>query len=258
MSVSASIQQLAAAPALERANPFIRKLERLGELSAEDRMLLATITADVIRVEAGADLLPGEPTAGLLVILEGFACRYILRPGGSRQITSYMVPGDHCDAREPLGVVNPVGTLSACTVAFVSRETIFAIIRAGGAIAQAIRMTTLIEDATLRQWLVNIGRRASDERFAHLFCELYTRLRAVGLANVDSFRMPMTQFDLGDTMGLSYVHVNRTLQSLRQQQLITLKGRVLTILDLRGLQALGEFDPGYLTVRGRPAAFSLR
>jgi len=81
---------------------------------------------------------------------------------------------------------------------------------------------------------------------SHLFCELLTRLRAVDLADGNSFRFPLTQFDLGDTMGLSYVHVNRTLQSLRQQELITLRGKVLSILDLPRLAALAEFKPGYL------------
>ena len=93
---------------------------------------------------------------------------------------------------------------------------------------------------------VPIGCRSALERVAHLFCELLLRLRAVGLATDDSYELPVTQLDLGDTTGLSNVHVNRTLQELRRQGLIELKGRRLRILNLPRLKAIAEFKSNYL------------
>jgi len=87
-------------------------------------------------------------------------------------------------------------------------------------------MATLVNEATLREWLVIVGHRTSDGRVAHLFCELLLRLKAVGRATDDSYELPITRSDLADTTGLSTVHVNRTLQNLRDQGLIELTAGV--------------------------------
>ena len=89
-------------------------------------------------------------------------------------------------------------------------------------------------------------QRAAAERIAHLLCELLLRLRAVGLANGDSYALPITQVELGDTVALSTVHVNRSIQALREAGLITLKGGQLVILDTRRLQEFSAFNPNYL------------
>ncbi|WP_238291148.1 Crp/Fnr family transcriptional regulator, partial [Methylobacterium longum] len=113
---------------------------------------------------------------------------------------------------------------------------------------------TLVDEATLREWLVNVGRRSAEERIAHLMCELLLRLRAVGRTAGDGYALPITQEDLADTTGLTSVHVNRTLGSLKQRGLIALSGRQLRILDLAGLETLAEFKPNYLHLGGRDAA----
>ena len=114
-------------------------------------------------------------------------------------------------------------------------------------------MTTLADEATAREWIVNVGRRSAVGRIAHLFCELHARLSVVGLVVQDGFRLPATQADLADTTGLSVVHVNRSLGHLRQERLIELAGRHLRILDLPRLHALAGFRPDYLHL-GRHAA----
>jgi Crp-like helix-turn-helix domain len=72
------------------------------------------------------------------------------------------------------------------------------------------------------------------------------RLESVGLTNGHGFDFPLTQVELGDTLGVSTVHVNRMLQQLREDGLITLKGKTLTILDLERLKEFADFDPNYL------------
>ncbi len=103
-----------------------------------------------------------------------------------------------------------------------------------------------MDEATLREWLVNIGARPPERRIAHLLCELWLRLRVVGLTSDGSYELPITQAELADSMGLSHVHVNRVLQSLRAQGLITLKGGTLVILDVDVLLAFSRFNPNYL------------
>jgi CRP-like cAMP-binding protein len=232
---------------LDGVSPFSRKLGRLANLSSEDAAALEGAIASTRTIEQGADLAgSSHPSKGMLVMLDGYGCRYILRDDGSRQITSYLIPGDHCDRNSALDTPRLMSTLSTCRIAFIPRSVLDALSRSSASIAEALSMAAVVEDATLREWLMSVGRRTAEERLAHLFCELLTRFNAVGLADDDSFRFPLTQFDLGDTMGLSYVHVNRTLQSLRQQQFITLRSKVLTVLDFARLSALAEFRPDYL------------
>jgi CRP-like cAMP-binding protein len=102
--------------------------------------------------------------------------------------------------------------------------------------------------------MLNVGRREAYGRMAHLLCELVTRMRAVGLAQDHTCELPMTQSELGDALGISTVHVNRTLQELRGAGLITLKGGALQVLDWEGLKQAGEFDPTYLHLVQQNAA----
>lgn len=113
-------------------------------------------------------------------------------------------------------------------------------------------LNTLIDSATHRQWLVAMGRRSSEDHLAHLFCELYLRLETVGLASEHKFRLPITQADVGDAMGISVVHVNRVLRDLREAGLVTWQQGVVTIMDWDGLRRTAEFDPTYLNLVARP------
>jgi hypothetical protein len=105
---------------------------------------------------------------------------------------------------------------------------------------------SMIDAAILREWVVNCGRRSAYARTAHLFCELYVRLEAVGLAHHGGFALPLTQAVLSDATGLSVVHVNRVLQQLRSDGFISFKAGRLTVRDRSGLAAAAGFDPSYL------------
>ena len=120
-------------------------------------------------------------------------------------------------------------------------------------ITHALWWATLVDEATLREWLVNVGQRPALTRVAHFFCELLLRLRAVGLAEDDGCDMPLTQEDLADVFGLTPVHVNRTLQELREAGLIVLRNRRLEIPDAERLKAFCGFNPNYLHLAPRPS-----
>jgi CRP-like cAMP-binding protein len=96
---------------------------------------------------------------------------------------------------------------------------------------------------------VNVGQRTAFERLAHLFCEIFFRLRCVGLTTTDSCELPMTQLVLAETLALSPVHINRTLQELRQEGLVSVRDKTLTIHDLPGLQSAALFSPDYLHLK---------
>ncbi|GJE53309.1 hypothetical protein GOFOIKOB_6388 [Methylobacterium tardum] len=237
-------------------NPFLRKLEGFVPLPETDSTLLLQASQNAQEVSAGTDLIrEGDPPAGLFLILEGFACRYKLRDNGTRQIMAYLVPGDAGDPDVSLlkAMDHSIRTLSDCKVVQIAPGTARELLERP-AIASALRKSALVDEATLREWLLNVGRRSAVERLAHLFCEVHLRLQAVGLADESRFELPLTRQDLADTTGQTSVHVNRALWELSEKGLIELGHGHLTILDLPRLKQLAEFKPGYLHLGEQAAA----
>lgn len=229
-------------------DPLTRKLENFAPLSGDDRRLLADAVRQTRLVRARTDIIrEGDKPDDVRLVLEGFACRYKILPDGKRHIMAYLVPGDLCDVHVFLlrEMDHNIGTLSACRVVDVSRARILEMLERP-AIARALWWSALVDEATLREWLVNIGRRPAEQRLAHLMCELLMRLQTVGLANGNSYELPITQSDLAETMGLTLVHVNRVLQRLRGRGLITLKNQHLVINDAAALKQFSDFNPNYL------------
>lgn len=229
-------------------NLLIRKLEAFGPLPTDDRRLLNDVIREPRSVGPRVDLIAeGDAPADVHLILEGFACRYKMLRNGTRQIMAYLVPGDFCDLHIFIlkTMDHGISTLSRCNVVGIPRSRVLELTERP-AIARALWWAALVDEATLREWLVNIGSRPSEERIAHLLCELLLRLRAVGLADGGKFELPITQAEIGETMGLSTVHVNRVLQRLRRDGMITLKGKNLVILDEEKLKAFSGFNQNYL------------
>lgn len=229
-------------------DPLLRKLDALAPLSDEDRRLLAQVAANPVAVPARTDLIrDGDPPQGVFLVLEGIACRYKLLPDGARQILALLVPGDFCDLDVALvdAIDHSIGTLSPCRFTHVPTRTVRELLD-HPRIARALRLAAMVEAATMRQWLVNMGRRPCEQRLAHLLCEMLVRLRVVGLTSADGFHLPLTQTDLADATGMTSVHVNRSLQALRRAALIAVDGRRIVIPNVAALEAVAAFDPGYL------------
>lgn len=239
------------------SNPLVRKLEGFGPLSELDRTVLERISANAQLIGPRIDLIrEGDPPDGVILVMEGIACRQKHRSNGARQITAYLVPGDSCDLDVALldRMDHTITTLSACRVVRIPSDVVRRLLKDHPTVARALRMSTLVDEATLREWLVNVGCRSAIERIAHLFCELLVRLQVVGFASEDSYEFPVTQLDLADTVGLSNVHVNRSLQELRRKGVIELKGKTLKILDRQRLKTIAEFNAKYLHLGTRAAA----
>lgn len=231
------------------SNVLFNKLSRFTDLSDADRAAIDLLSAHRITVEAKRNLIrEGERPNDVYLLLEGWGYRYKLLPDGGRHILAYLIPGDLCDIHIFIlkTMDHSLGLLSPATVAVISRETILEVMDKHPRIERALWWATLVDEAVLREWLVNIGTRDAYTRLAHLFCELWLRMRAVGLADEGRFSLPLTQEELGDTMGLTAVHVNRTLQKMRAKGLISLEKKKLTIHDPRRLATEAEFTANYL------------
>lgn len=234
------------------SNPLIAKLETFAALDSGDRRALLDACREAREVDADRDLIrEGEHPDCIHLVLEGWAARYKVLPEGTRQITAFLVPGDFCDLHTTIlsRMDHSIYTLTPSTVAFIPARVMEELPIERPALARALWWSTLVDEAVLRAWIVNLGRREALERIAHLICELHSRMRNVGLADDDRFDLPVTQEELADALGLTAIHVNRTLQRLRMEGLIALKARKLTILDVPKLRRLAGFEPGYLHAR---------
>ena len=228
---------------------LIRKLETIVELSDEEKRAVLGLPVTVKSVGEDQDFVrDGERPSECCLIVEGFACRYKILQDGKRQIMSFHIPGDIPDLQSlHLNVMDhALGTLVPSKVGFIQHDHLRELCHRCPRIGDVFWRDTLIDAAVFREWMIGIGRRSAYTRIAHVICELLVRLRAIGLANGNDIELPVTQAELGDSLGLSTVHVNRVLQELRGDGLITLRGRSLSVQDWPGLKKAGEFDPTYL------------
>jgi Crp-like helix-turn-helix protein len=174
-------------------------------------------------------------------IRRGFAC-VSFSQAGRRQIVEFLLPGDHIYAGDH--EVNPGLRL----VALSEVELMPLALTGASADQRAWRKSRSL--AIARQSLINIGTRQALPRCAHLFCELLVRSHAAGLSQGLSFPLPLRQSDIADALGLTPVHVNRTLRHLRENGLLSWRRGVLRVHDLTQLQRCCDFDAGYLAMPG--------
>lgn len=231
---------------------LVRKLEQLVRLSSADREILDRATSERVR-EFGprVDITrEGDRPRDVHLVLSGWACRYKQLEDGRRQIVSFFLPGDMCDINVFIlkEMDHSIGSITAVTIADLSREFFDEIVAGYARIATAFRWESLVNAAIQREWILNLGQRTASERMAHLLCEIFFRLRLAGLTRQDVCDFPLTQADLADATGLSKVHVNRTLQELRSANLIVLRGKTLVVRDLEGLMQAGLFNANYLHI----------
>lgn len=227
----------------------IAKLSISSELSTDDQRAVMDLCRSTRSVPARQDIISeGDKPEHVHIVLDGWAARYKVLPDGSRQITALLLPGDTCDlhvtilGRMDHGII----ALTRACVAYVPHQVMEELPIGRPRLGRALWRATLIDEAVLRSWIVNIGRRDAAERIAHLFCELHARLSLVGLVQDGQFDLPLTQDVIADATGLTPVHVNRMLQKFREEKLITLASGELTLLDPERLREVAGFDPSYL------------
>jgi CRP-like cAMP-binding protein len=238
-------------------SPLIRKLESAFALSEAERQALVGIPIQITSIRADQDIVrEGDRPSRSFAILEGFACAYKVTSDGKRQILAFYIPGDTPDMQTlHLSRLDfSLATLTPSILGFIQHETLRDLCDRFPRLASAFWRDTLIDAAIYREWVVNVGRREAYSRMAHVFCEMLTRMKVVGLARDHSCEFPITQAELADATGLSGVHANRVVQELRVAGLIELKGGQLKALDWEKLKEVGQFDPAYLHLNDPEAA----
>lgn len=235
---------------------FIHKLNALTPLGDQAVEALVSALGKTETLDARFDLMrEGDRPGPLLIVIEGWACRYKILPNGARQILAFILPGDSCDLHVDLfpQMDHSIQTITSCVVAKIERLSIEIIFDKHPSVLKAMYIRQLVDEAALRAWITSIGRRSSIERVAHLMCELYVRARNIGVGSDQELALPLSQIILADALGMTPVHINRVLKQLRLAGAIAIARGSLVILNSLVLAQIAGFDENYLHRRMRSA-----
>jgi CRP-like cAMP-binding protein len=228
---------------------LLKNLELRVPLPEEDRQAVLALPYTLRTLEASTYTVREADLPNVCaVLISGFAYRQKLTGDGSRQIVALQIPGDALDFQHLFlnDSDHNVQMLTRGDVAMIPREALQHIARSRPAVGHAILVKILVEASIFREWVLNVGRRESRARLAHLLCELAIRLDTEGLAQDYGYELPMTQEQLADALGLTPVHVNRTLKVLEAEGLITRNKRSIRFPDWERMRGVGDFNQRYL------------
>jgi CRP-like cAMP-binding protein len=227
------------------------RLEKLTPLGDADRAAILALPSSTRVVQARQRIIrEGDEIDHSCLLQSGFVVRHKLVTAGARQIVSIHMAGDMVNLQNSLlrHADHSVEALTRAVVTFIPGQAIVDLAVSRPAVALAMWMDTLIDGSVFREWVANVGRRDAATRTAHVLCEFALRQEQAGLASRSRFDLPMTQQELADALGLTPVHVNRTLKALEQADLIHRERRRVRISDWDKLCAAGDFDPAYLHI----------
>ncbi len=229
---------------------LFRKFESAAPLSSELMTSLRALPFRLKKLESGEIIVrEGDRPHTSILVVEGVLFRHKFSNDGKRQITSFHISGDLPDLQSVFLRVMDHGITAAgpTRIALIPHSALLDLMKNHPDAGQILWRDTLIDASIVRECTVNIGRRRAAPRTAHLLCEFMLRSRAVGLVeNEDTISFPLTQTHLADALGLSIVHVNRSIQRLRRLNLIKLQDGRLTVLDWAGMTNVAGFDDAYL------------
>lgn len=231
------------------------KLEHLHGLDEEDRSFVRQGARPSECFAAGADICREGMRPLARVITSGWAARLRILPDGRRQIFGFLVPGDM------IGVQPQVVIASAVTAMTVVQTADVSMLRGGAphhpALLEALALASDMDDALLLSQVIRLGLQTPAQRLAHLFLELAERLDAAVTQDECRFAFPLTQESLADALGLSVVHINRTLQQMRHDGLVHIRSGEITLSRMGQLSLMCDFTFGQIWTVERRAPASL-
>jgi CRP-like cAMP-binding protein len=229
--------------------PLTLKLGAFVALSTKELSTIADLHRRRRTVPAGRQLsFEGQHGHCAYILASGWACSYKLLPDGERQIVNFQLPGDFLGLRSVLfrASDHSIECLTEVEISEVTPADILSTFEKTPRLATAVLWAMSRDEAMVVEHLVDLGRRSAIQRTAHFLLELGARLRLIGSGDRNGFDCPLSQYQLADALGLSAVHINRVLRTLREAGLLTFQKGHVHFDNLDDLTKLAEFDIGYL------------
>jgi CRP-like cAMP-binding protein len=228
-------------------------------LSVEEQRAVLNLSGQRCVIDSRRDIVtPGQTVDHACLVVTGLAGRFDLDAEGRRQITAFYLPGDMCDLHS---LPSPhtgwgISALVPMTILRIPHAELRAVVSQYNALALALWRDSVVDASILAKWLAIFAHKPAKAGLAHLLCEMGIRMETVGLGVRTHFQLEATQEELADTLGLTTVHMNRTLQALRKDGLVKCVGQVIEILDWPRLAEIAKFDPTYLLLRPQRTNFT--
>ena len=230
---------------LPSPNAVVLRMGRLAPLSPCEADILRDLPRQARAYPAHSELCQEQRVQPPLMLLSGWACYQRILGDGRRQILRFILPGDAVGSlAHP--ALPPSSTAVALTPVVVAdaRPLLRPSDAAGSqlaGLAEATAMMSHVDEINLRDHVVRLGRQTAYERLVHLILELHGRLQAIDMVDGDSFSVPLTQDIFADALGLSVVHINRTLQQVRRDRLLDMRGGRITIHKLDAMRSVADW-----------------
>lgn len=235
---------------------LITRIAGYSHIDERELVALTKMAVEHVRKPRGAGIIAaGEEATHVFVVSKGWALRYRTLDDGRRQILNVMLPGDCFDLQALIRTKSDhsIEALTNVDLLRLSSEQFLDAIRSNAPLATAFWWAAVQEESILREQIVRLGRRTGRERLAHILLELRRRLLHAGQEVGDTLNLPMSRDVLADLLGLSSVHVSRSVAALRDAKLIRTANGSIHLLDIDGLAKVAQFDPSYLHIAGAPA-----
>jgi CRP-like cAMP-binding protein len=244
---------------LQSLHPLLTRLERTLDLTDDERSAIRRVHIQPAMIPADEVIVrEGDQPSRCFLVAEGVVATSKAVGDGGRQITAFHIAGDmpdlhslHLDALD-----SDIWALTNRHLAFLPHRDVKRLCHEHPRIADELWRVTLVDASVYREWMVNLAQRQAHSRLAHLFCEILVRSRAAGMAQDETCPFLITQADLGEMTGLSLVHVNRTIQGLRAEDLISVGHGTLTIHNWDALVKVADFRLDYLHLPASLAALT--
>lgn len=228
---------------------YLRRLVLRSDLSADEQAVITALPGEFSRIGPQRDMVsPGQDMAHACLMVSGLAARFDQLANGQRQFTAIHIAGDMCDLHSVPAPIAGWGIQALTDTVYlrVPHDALRALIADHPAIAIAFWRDTIVDASILSKWISALGRRSAEARLAHLLCEVAIRLEQSGAGTRQEFRLRATQSHIADFLGISTVHVSRSLQSLRARGLVEVQDYSYHVPDFPALASFAEFDPTYL------------
>lgn len=228
---------------------YVDRLSTRSWVGQEERDAICALPVTYSKRKAGFSIQRcGEKIQTVGVVVEGIVGSVKINRKGDRRIVALHIKGDMADLPSLMfdEAVCALEAITDVSLINIDISALHSLASSRPMLAVALGRDCAADAAIALEWSANIGGKSARSRLSHLICELASRYEKTGKSVGLSFDLPMTQEHLADTIAVTSVHLNRTLQGLRADGILDIRNGVVEVFDWRALLAAVEFDPSYL------------
>lgn len=228
---------------------LLRKFGNFYELEEGLPEVLQAMCTDPVEFEAGSVIAEqGAAYNGVFLIENGWVFRSKSLENGSRQIVNVAIAGDFIGLNALLFAESDFNLIAKTHVEAYRFETqkLAEILSRYPAFGAALFWVNTQEESILAERIVSLGRRTARQRTAHVLCEFISRMEIFGIDDPTQMLLPISQSEFADMLGISLVHMNKTLRRLETEEIVIFRNELLQIENMKALERIAGFDSGYL------------